>query len=137
MIGKLLDCDGLEVTLENIWNLKQLILTMDEFAEHKLNINEKYLEDYVYKVYAHDGAGITCAMDGEKHVGNTKVVMGYYENIYDAIDYIKEVTSMISDIEYVEYTYDNYTESNVYTIKTENGFTLDIVEQQKWTLIWR
>ena len=137
MIGKLLDCDGLEVTLENIWDLTQLILTMDEFAEHKLNINEKYLEDYVYKVYAHDGAGITCVMDGEKHVGNTKVVMGYYENIYDAIDYIKEVTSMISDIEYVEYTYDNYTESNVYTIKTENGFTLDIVEQQKWTSIWR
>ena len=137
MIGKLLDSDGLEVTLENIWDLTQLILTMDEFAEHKLNINEKYLEDYVYKVYAHDGAGITCVMDGEKHVGNTKVVMGYYENIYDAIDYIKEVTSMISDIEYVEYTYDNYTESNVYTIKTENGFTLDIVEQQKWTSIWR
>lgn len=137
MIGKLLDSDGLEVTLENIWDLTQLILTMDEFAEHKLNINEKYLEDYVYKVYAHDGAGITCAINGEKHVGNTKVVMGYYESIYDAIDYIKEVTSMISDIEYVEYTYDNYNESNVYTIETENGFTLDIVEQQKWTLIWR
>ena len=137
MIGKLLDIDGLEVTLENTWDLTQLILTMDEFAEHKLNINEKYLEDYVYKVYAHDGAGITYVMDGEKHVGNTKVVMGYYESIYDAIDYIKEVTNMISDIEYVEYTYDNYTDSNVYTIKTENGFTLDIVEQGKGVAIWR
>ena len=137
MIGKLIDDNGEEVTLENIWDLTQLILTMDEFAEFKLNINDKYLEDYVYKVYAHDGAGITYVMDGEKHVGNTKVVMGYYESIYDAIDYIKELTSMISDIEYVEYTYDNYTESNVYTIKTENGFTLDIVEQQKWTSIWR
>ena len=137
MIGKLLDIDGLEVTLENTWDLTQLILTMDEFAEHKLNINEKYLEDYVYKVYAHDGAGITYVMDGEKHVCNTKVVMGYYESIYDAIDYIKEVTNMISDIEYVEYTYDNYTDSNVYTIKTENGFTLDIVEQGKGVAIWR
>ena len=137
MIGKLLDIDGLEVTLENICDLTQLILTMDEFAEHKLNINEKYLEDYVYKVYAHDGAVITYVMDGEKHVGNTKVVMGYYDSIYDAIDYIKEVTSMISDIEYVEYTYDNYTDSNVYTIKTENCFTLDIVEQVKGVLIWR
>ena len=137
MIGKLIDSDGLEVTLENIWDLTQLILTMDEFAEHKLNINEKYLEDYVYKVYAHDRAGITCAIDREKHIGNTKVVMGYYENIYDAIDYIKEVTSMISDIEYVEYTYDEYNESIVYTIKTENGFTLDIVEQERRVLIWR
>lgn len=137
MIGKLLNSDGFKVTLENIWDLTQLILTMDEFAEHKLNINEKYLEDYVYKVYAHDGAGITCAIGGEKYVGNTKVVMGYYESIYDAIDYIKEVTSMISDIEYVEYTYDNYNESIIYTIKTENGFTLDIVEQGRWVLIWR
>ena len=137
MIGKLIDSDGFEVTLENIWDLTQLILTMDEFAEHKLNINEKYLEDYVYKVYAHDGAGITCAIGGEKHVGNTKVVMGYYESIYDAIDYIKEVTSMISDIEYVEYTYDNYNESIIYTIKTENGSTLDIVEQGRGVLIWR
>lgn len=137
MIGKLVNDNGEEITLENIWDLTQLILTMDEFAEHKLNINEKYLEDYVYKVYAHDGAGITYTMDGEKHVGNTKVVMGYYESVYDAIDYVKELVSMISDIEYVEYTYDNYTDSNVYTIKTEDGFTLDIVEQERRVLIWR
>lgn len=137
MIGKLLDSDGLEVTLENIWDLTQLILTMDEFAGMKLNINGRYVEDYVYKVYAHDGAGITCAINGEKHVGNTKVIMGYYDSIYDAIGYIEEVTSMVSDIEYVEYTYDNYNESNVYTIKTENGFTLDIVEQERRVLIWR
>ena len=137
MIGKLIDSDGLEVTLENIWDLTQLILTMDEFVEMKLNINGRYVEDYVYKVYAHDGAGITCAINGEKHVSNTKVVMGYYDSIYDAIDYIKEVTSMISDIEYVEYTYDNYNESIVYTIKIEDGFTLDIVEQERRVLIWR
>lgn len=30
MIGKLLDENGQEVILEYIWNLKQLILTMDE-----------------------------------------------------------------------------------------------------------
>ena len=137
MIGKLIDDNGEEVTLENIWDLTQLILTMDEFAGMKLSINGRYVEDYVYKVYAHDGAGITYAMDGEKHVGNTKVVLGYYENIYDAIDYIKEVTSMISDIEYVYYTYDDDIESIIYTIETENGFTLDIVEQERRVLIWR
>lgn len=137
MIGKLVNDNGEEITLENIWDLTQLILTMDEFTEMKLSINGRYVEDYVYKVYVHDGAGITCDVDGEEQISNTKVVMGYYENIYDAIDYIKELVSMISDIEYVEYTYDKLNESIVYTIKTEDGFTLDIVEQERRVLIWR
>lgn len=137
MIGKLVNDNEEEITLENIWDLTQLILTMDEFTEMKLSINGRYVEDYVYKVYVHDGAGITRDVDGEEQISNTKVIMGYYENIYDAIDYVKELVSMISDIEYVEYTYDNYNESIVYTIKTEDGFTLDIVEQERRVLIWR
>lgn len=137
MIGKLLDNNGQEVILEYIWDLTQLILTMDEFAEEKLNINGKYLEDYVYKVYVHDGANITRVVDDEEHIVDGKIIMCYHQSIYDAIDYVEEKSGMIGDVECVEYTYDEGNDSNVYTIKTENGFTLDIVEQQKWTLIWR
>ena len=137
MIGKLVNDNEEEITLENIWDLTQLILTMDEFTEMKLSINGRYVEDYVYKVYVHDGACITRDVDGEEQISNTKVIMGYYENVYDAIDYVKELVSMISDIEYVEYTYDELNESIVYTIKTEDGFTLDIVEQERRVLIWR
>lgn len=137
MIGKLLDDNGQEVILEYIWNLKQLILTMDEFAEMKLSINGRYVEDYVYKIYVHDGANITRIVDGKEHVVDGKIVMGYHDSIYDAIDYVEKKSGMIGDVECVEYTYDEGNDSNVYTIKTENGFTLDIVEQGRGVLIWR
>lgn len=137
MIGKLIDDNGQEVILEYIWNLKQLILTMDEFAGMKLNINGRHSEDYVYKIYVHDGANITRIVDGEEHIVDGKIVMGYHDSIYDAIDYVEKKAGMIGDVEYVEYTYDEVNVSNVYTIKTENGFTLDIVEQGKGVLIWR
>ena len=137
MIGKLLDNNGQEVILEYIWDLTQLILTMDEFAEMKLSINGRYVEDYVYKIYVHDGANITRIVDGKEHVVDGKIVMGYHDSIYDAIDYVEEKSGMIGDVECVEYTYDEGNDSNVYTIKTENGFTLDIVEQGKGVAIWR
>lgn len=137
MIGKLIDYNGREITLENIWNLKQLILTMDEFTKTKLSIHDRFAEDYVYKVYVRDGANITRTVDGEKQVIDGKVIMGYYDSIYDAIDYVEKTVGMIGDVEYVEHTYDDNNECTVYTIKTENYFTLDIVEQERGILIWR
>lgn len=135
--GKLIDDNGEEVILESSWGLKKVILTMDELAEIKLNLNGKYVEEYVYKIYAHNGAEVTRTVDGEKHVSDVKTVMGYHSSIYDAIDYIEKVSKITGDVEYVEYMFDEDKASNVYTIRTERDFTFDIVEQERRVLIWQ
>ena len=135
MIGKLIDDNGEEVILESSWGLKKVILTMDELAEIKLNLNGKYVEEYVYKIYVHNGAEVTRTVGGEKKVNDVKTVMGYYDSIYDAINYIEKIVKVTGDVEYVEYMFDKDRASIVYTIKTEKDFVFDIVEQQKWTLI--
>src|SRR5699024_10647895 len=135
--GKLLDDNGEEITIQSAWGLKKVILTMDEFAEMKLSINGRYVEDYVYKMYTYNGTEVTRVVGGKKQTNDAKTVVGYHETIYDAIDYIERITGVIGDVKYVDYTYDEGNESIVYTIRTEEGFVFDIVEQERRVLIWR
>ena len=137
MIGKLVDYNGREVRLESAWNdLKTMILTMNEMAELKLSLHGQDKDEYIYKVYIRDGVVATYDK-GSNNTWNTDVnlVLNYYDNIFDAINYIKQ-NDTFGDIKLVEYSYEEMDETIIYSVETE-FITLDIVEQYKGVEIWQ
>lgn len=137
MIGKLVDYNGREVMLESAWNdLKTMILTMNEMAELKLSLHGQDKDEYIYKVYIRDGVVATYD-EGGNNTWNTDVnlVLNYYDNIFDAINYIKQ-NDTFGDIKLVEYSYEEMDETIIYSVETE-FITLDIVEQYKGVEIWQ